>query len=303
MSVTDLHVGIGLGGTAGTQDGPAATRPAVAIPLYKPELTAAEKLSIDRTVEVLAGRDLFLIGPARLDAYLAALCKRYRGRLRHKTFEDRFFAGIKGYNALMRSRNFYESFAGHTHLLIAQTDALVLSDELDHWCGRDYSYIGAPWFVGGSEPREPLEFLGVGNGGFSLRRVSDFVRVLATPRRIPNFIKSRSEGETGLSNLVRRIKHERWFAYNVEPLFPTSNEDVFWGILVPAVCPFFRVPGPEDAIAFAFEVLPRRLYELNGHRLPFGCHAWERCDRPFWEEKLPFLKAQASQPRQAARPG
>lgn len=270
-------------------DHPSAARPAVAIPLYKPELTAAEKLSIDRTVDVLAPRPLYLVGPLRLASHLESLCARYRHQLRFKTFDDRFFAGIKGYNALMRSPTFYRAFSSYSHLLIAQTDALVLSDRLDLWCGRDYSYVGAPWFVGGSEPRQPLEFFGVGNGGFSLRRLDDFLRVLATPRRIPNFLKSRAGDKTGLAALPRRIKHERLFAYNVEPLFPTSNEDHFWGVLVPAVYPFFRVPQPEEAIDFAFEVAPRLLYEMNGHRLPFGCHAWERCDRAFWEEKLAFL--------------
>jgi hypothetical protein len=269
---------------------PGAVNPAVAIPIYKPELSAAEQISVDRTVNVLARWPLFFIGPARLDSYFEALCERYRQRIRYRTFADRYFAGIKGYNSLMRSKDFYQSFSVHSHLLISQTDALVLSDQLSLWCERDFSYVGAPWFVGGSTPRQPLEFLGVGNGGFSLRRIGDFLRVLAEPKRIPNFVKSRSGGRTGLLNLPRRIKHERWFAYNVEPLFPTSNEDVFWGVLVPAVYPFFRVPRPEEAIGFAFEVAPRLLYELNGHELPFGCHAWERCDREFWEEKLAFLK-------------
>jgi hypothetical protein len=274
-------------------DESSANRPAVAIPIYKPELSAAESISIGRTVEVLARWPLFLVGPARLSSHMQTLCARYPSGLRYMTFEDRFFSGIRGYNRLMRSTHFYGSFATYSHVLIAQTDALVLSDQLNSWCERDLSYVAAPWFVGGSKPRQPLEFLGVGNGGFSLRRVSDFLRVLTTPRRIPNFIKSRDGGERGLVNLVRRIKHERLFAYNVEPFFPTSNEDVFWGLLVPAVFPFFRVPKPEDAIAFAFEVAPRLLYELNGHQLPFGCHAWERYDRDFWEEILGFLKTPA----------
>ncbi len=276
-------------------DSRGAIHPAVAIPIYKTELSAAERLSIDRTVDVLAGRPLFLIGPVRLDSHLDALCKRYQQVLQYKTFEDRFFAGIKGYNSLMRSLALYKAFSNHSHLLISQTDALVISDQLDYWCKRDFSYIGAPWFVGGSEPRQPLKFLGVGNGGFSLRRISDFLRVLATPKRIPNFIKSQADGKVGLLGLPRRIKHERWFAYNVEPFFPTSNEDQFWGILVPAVYPFFRVPRPEEAVGFAFEVAPRLLFEMNGHELPFGCHAWERCDREFWEEKLPFLRPYAQE--------
>ena len=270
-----------------------AVCPAVAIPLHKPELTAAETLSIERTCAVLTGHPLFFVGPARLQDYLASMCRRFGTGLGYKTFHDRYFAGIKGYNALMRSIEFYRSFAGHSHLLIAQTDALVISEDLDAWCARGFSYIGAPWFKGGSQPRLPLAFMGIGNGGFSLRRLDDFLRVLATPRRIPNLIKSRAGGTSGLSGLVRRIKHERLLAYNVAPFFPTSNEDFFWGVLVPAACPFFRVPRPEEAVAFAFEAEPRHLYELNGHALPFGCHAWERYDRAFWQEQLPFLSATA----------
>jgi hypothetical protein len=274
-------------------DESSAVRPAIAIPIHKPELSAAERLSIDRAADVLSRWPLFFVGPVRLTPQLEALCGRYQRETQHKTFADRYFSGIKGYNALMRSKCFYRSFADHSHLLIAQTDALVLCDQLQRWCERDYSYVGAPWFVGGSEPRMPLTFLGVGNGGFSLRRVRDFLRVLDTPRRIPDFIKSGGASKGGRRNLLRRAKHERLFAYNVEPFFPRSNEDFFWGLLVPAVFPFFRVPRPEVAIGFAFEAAPRVLYELNGHELPFGCHAWERYDRAFWEEQLPFLRALA----------
>ncbi|MFY9514371.1 MAG: DUF5672 family protein [Rubrivivax sp.] len=270
-----------------------AIRPAVAIPIYKTELSAAETLSIERSVEVLARWPVFVIGPARLSTHLDGLRQRFGQRLQVKTFEDRYFAGIKGYNRLMRSRDFYQAFAANSHLLLAQTDALVISDELESWCMRDFSYVGAPWFVGGNRPQLPLRFWGVGNGGFSLRRVDDFLRVLQTPRHIPNFVKSRARGDRGFANLVRRIKHERCLAYNVEPFFPSSNEDLFWGVLVPAACAFFRVPSPEEAIGFAFEVAPGHLYEMNANRLPFGCHAWERFEQDFWKEKLPFLASLA----------
>lgn len=274
-------------------ENPAAPRPAVAIPLYKTVLSAAEQVSLERSVEVLGRHPLFIVGPERLTEALRALCRRFGSRLQLKTFPDRFFAGIKGYNALMLSRDFYRDFPGHSHVLIAQTDALVIADELDAWCAGDYAYVGAPWFVGGSEPRQPLEFYGIGNGGFSLRRLADFERVLATPMRIPNFIKSRSCGSGGIVNAVRRLKHEWLFAYTVRPFFPTSNEDFFWGMLVPAACPSFRVPTFEVAMRFAFEAVPGTLYELNGRRLPFGCHAWERYEPAFWLEHLPFLQAVA----------
>jgi len=266
-----------------------AIRPAVAIPIYKTELSAAETLSIERSVEVLSRWPVFFIGPARLSAHLDGLRRRFGPHLQVRTFDDRYFAGIKGYNRLMRSGTFYRAFAANSHLLLAQTDALVISDQLESWCARDFSYVGAPWFVGGHRPQLPLRFWGVGNGGFSLRRIDDFRRVLQTPRHIPNFVKARARGDRGFVNLVRRIKHERCLAYNVEPLFPSSNEDLFWGVLVPAACPFFRVPTPEQAVGFAFEVAPGHLYAMNANRLPFGCHAWERFEQDFWKEKLPFL--------------
>ena len=268
---------------------PSANRPVVVIPIYKGALSATEKLSVDQAVEMMGQHAICFIGPRHQHLHLARLCQHYGRQVQSTAFDDRYFAGIKGYNSLMRSRGFYAAFSAYSHILIAQTDTLVLRDELEAWCQQDYAYIGAPWFVGGSQPRQPLEFLGVGNGGFSLRRIADFLRVLGKPRHIPNFIKSHKGGLDGQGSLVRRFKHAWLLAYNFEPLFPTSNEDFFWGILVPAACPFFRVPGLAAASRFAFEVEPRHLYALNGGQLPFGCHAWERYDRDFWLQVLPEL--------------
>lgn len=273
------------------QNSPASDRPLVLIPLYKSALSAAEKLSVERAVNTLGQHAIRFIGPRHLQPELAVWAQHYGPRVQSTVFDDRHFTGIKSYNSLMRSRGFYAAFSEFSHILIAQTDTLVLRDELEAWCGRGYAYIGAPWFVGGSQPQRPLQFLGVGNGGFSLRRVADFLRVLERPRRIPNFIKSRRRETRGRSSGVRRLKHEWLLAYNFEPLFPTSNEDFFWGILVPAACPFFRVPGLADASRFAFEVEPRHLYALTGEQLPFGCHAWERYDRDFWLQVLPELRS------------
>ena len=43
---------------------------------------------------------------------------------------------------------------------------------------------------------------------------------------------------------------------------------------------------PREALEFSFELAPRYCFMMNGRRLPFGCHAWFRYDREFWE---PFL--------------
>ena len=72
-------------------------------------------------------------------------------------------------------------------MLILQTDAIILRDELDYWCAQPFDYIGAPWrsnlkihlntgrFSGGNEQQINLH---VGNGGLSLRRVNKCLSAL-----------------------------------------------------------------------------------------------------------------------------
>jgi hypothetical protein len=64
------------------------------------------------------------------------------------------------------------------------------------------------------------------------------------------------------------------------------NEDVFWAIEASKFDPSFRVAPAEEAFPFAFEVSPRWSLEQTSGRLPFGCHAWARYDRDFWEGML-----------------
>ena len=86
----------------------------------------------------------------------------------------------------MLSSVFYQEFEQYQYVLIAQTDSLVFSDDLNIWAEKGYSYIGAPWFEGYTQPTQPLRLTAVGNGGFSLRNVQDFLRVLNRPRIFKN---------------------------------------------------------------------------------------------------------------------
>jgi glycosyltransferase involved in cell wall biosynthesis len=64
------------------------------------------------------------------------------------------------------------------------------------------------------------------------------------------------------------------------------NEDVFWSVYVPNVLPFFNVPDVATAARFSLELYPRLGFEMNGHVLPFGCHAWEKWDPEFWHAHI-----------------
>jgi hypothetical protein len=268
---------------------------AVVVPVYRPLTDPAEILSLEQTLDILADYPVYLVGPVSLQNYFNQLRLDTNSRLQQILFADHYFASIDGYNDLLLSRKFYQAFASFQHILIVQTDALVLSDKLDYWCAKGYSYVGAPWFNGFTKPTLPLTLNSVGNGGFSLRRVPDFLKVLSRPRIFKNVLMQSWPGSIA-SNTYRYLKDYHSFVYNDTHINIDVNEDLFWGLFVPAQCNFFRVPQPAEALAFAFEAHPDFLYELTDRTFPFGCHAWQRYMPEWWIKAI-----DASNPIFAAR--
>ncbi len=255
----------------------------IIIPLYKMELTKQEKFSITNTLKVLSKWDIFFIAPYQLKPHIDRLHIPLATN-RCIFFENKYFKSITGYNRLLMSRFFYERFAGYEFMLIVQTDAIVISDQLDLWCSKNYSYVGAPWFEGLDKPIKPYKLIGVGNGGFSLRKIHDFIAALSDFKYIPNNItafKKRSSRK-----LIKIIQDNYIYSYNFHPFLPDINEDVFWGILIPRSIPTFTVPTVQEAAMFSFEVCPEYLFQMTKESLPFGCHAWEKYNKKFWKEKL-----------------
>jgi hypothetical protein len=220
----------------------------VIIPLYKTDLTKQEVFSIEKTVSTLSNWNIVFVGPKRLAAWIEKLKQRLSKKIKLEVFDDFYFSSVAGYNRLLSSSFFYERFIQYEYILISQTDALIIQDDLSYWCDRGFSYIGAPWFEGFDIPTAPLRMLGVGNGGLSLRRVSDFLRVLSRIRYIPD-TRPKCVG----NKLIRFTKHIAKyfiFSYNRYPFLPLVNEDFFWGGLVPLRCEFFTIPDPVEAAFF-----------------------------------------------------
>ena len=254
---------------------------AVIVPVYKKFMSKSEFYSFQRTVRLLDNKTVYIVAPVSLKNQLSRF--KY-DNVQFAYFENKYFSSISSYNRMLTSLFFYQYFSSFKYILIVQLDALVIQNSLDQWCKLGFSYIGSPWFEGFDFPRKPLRFFGIGNGGFSLRKVSDFIRVLDKIRYVPNYLYEKSEFRT--INFLKYIKNNLLFAYNKYPFIPLINEDFFWSCLVPQRCSFFNIPSVDEAIGFAFEAEPRFLYEMSGNVLPFGCHAWEKFDRDFWIDKL-----------------
>lgn len=236
---------------------------AVLIPIYQAELTLEEKASLKQCVAVLNKYPAILVKPEKLD--VTFIQKEYPD-LQAVSFSDDYFTGTDAYNRLLVSIDFYKTFQTYEYVLIYQLDAFVFKDELEQWCQKGYDYIGAPSFhwseldaLPASEKDKFSNALSsrrlVLNGGLSLRKISSFIRYL---------------------NIYNRF-YKPW----------KGNEDMLFSQDATRLIPmklFLKLPSWQEALLFAFEKSPEASYELTGHKLPFGCHAWQRYDPQFWSK-------------------
>jgi len=257
---------------------------AVVVPAYRAHLTEEEAISLSACRKHLDNYSLCFAIPGSLP--------RPSWLRSHETvtrFPDKYFTYPYGYNRLLMSQLFYRAFDRFEYILIYQLDCLVFRDELSAWCAQEFDYVGAPWFDDYLSPGENRWT--VGNGGFSLRKVSSALKVLNLPIRrgelypIPMPGHPQPRGVAWLLINIRRRIRQHVGQWRVEDELDncSDNEDRFWSFVAPRVYPDFRIPTAETALGFAFEMNPRECLHKNKGRLPFGCHAWAKVDRTFWE--------------------
>ena len=264
---------------------------AIVVPMHnRAELTADEQISFEHLRHYLGAYDKYLVVPDSLTIDLPG-CSL-------KRFGDEFFGSVAANTRLLLSEDFYRSFTEYQYILIYHLDALVFSDQLLAWCDTGLDYIGPPWLQCEDSPW--VKEARVGNGGFSLRKIESFlkvfrsnvywmepdeywrekyagsslpIRLLNSPRRL---LKCFSRFNSA------RLEMARW---HLRP-DGTKNEDHFWSDRAKHYVPDFKVASLEEGLRFAFEVAPRLCFKLAHGEMPFGCHAWPRYDRTFWEPHL-----------------
>src|ERR1051326_3722640 len=262
---------------------------AVVIPLSnREELTPDEEISLRHVVHFLGQYDKFLVIPQSLNvAYPGFGIKR---------FPTKFFGSVAAHTKLMLSRRFYKAFQEYKYILLYHPDALVFSDQLLHWCDTGLDYIGAPFLPCPDAPWVTAPR--VGNGGFSLRKIESFLKVIDSPKYAVEpaeyweaFYAAKPKYVQYLHLPRRYLKYlhtfnsARWEMSKMH-LVDWRHEDLFWSDEAVKYYPDFRVAAVDLGLRFAFEVDPRHCFELTNYTLPFGCHAWPKYDRSFWEPYL-----------------
>jgi hypothetical protein len=178
----------------------------------------------------------------------------------------------------------------YEYILIYQLDSYVFKDDLNYWLTKKYSYVGAPWLESNCMYNFYDNYLPIGNGGFSLRKVDDFIKVLSSRKpAFPFLFCRRLEGRWYVINTWIRAFKAYFFLYRYNKLYRTApiNEDSIISIL-PVKFNTFYVPEINEALKFSFDSSPKIAFNLNKKCLPFGCHAWPRNDIEFWSQFIQY---------------
>lgn len=231
------------------------------IPIYKEKLSPIEEFSIEYSLNYLPTKRVIFICPERLNT------QYYQEKFKISNFEryqNEFFESVPGYSRLLLTKDFYKQYSKNEFILILQTDAVLIKDNLNQWLNSKYDYIGAPW-------SEKFECMlkwdihstnnyqiktSVGNGGLSLRRIKATIDLISEfPEAVDYFIKSK------------------------------SSEDLFFSTCGMASDSFI-IPNEIVASKFSMETNPTYYYGVNGNTVPFGGHAWWKYDPQFWITKF-----------------
>jgi hypothetical protein len=273
----------------------------VVIPVHSEAPTKLELLSFAQCLNVLHKHPIYIIAPLglNLDAY-----RRVNGQFTVKYIDPVWLSSYQKYNNLKCSFYFYNLFRDYNYLLTYELDAYVFQDDLLSWCDKGYDYIGAPWIKSYSQPKNRLEFNGVGNSGFSLRKVKSCLNVLNELSYLEELEQYQFLNLKGLlprlpkiiGKLIRKRNNSSFFERNF-----VGHEDGFWCIYAkqrlnnfksyPYLQLFFSklvvnnylIADEEEAIKFSFEECPQILFKINNNSLPFGCHAWAKYEPDFWK--------------------
>lgn len=269
---------------------------AIVVPLSnRPDLLPDEVVSLRHLRHFLGGYDKFLVAPPDSEIRIEGF--------QSKDFPARFFGSVAAHNRLLDSPRFYREFLDYEFIFFYHLDSLVFSDQLAEWCSADLDYIGPPWIICDDYPW--LKRPRVGNGGFTLLRVTSALRVLTNRHRkepgtywldlfthsAPAWLVRGLQGfQTRFPNVAPVNRLLREWRESQDPAPHGRNNDIFWSDKAVKYLPEFKIATLEEGLRFGFEAAPRTCFEMNGGVIPFGCHAWGRYDREFW---TPFLLSES----------
>lgn len=249
-------------------------------------LSNDEIISLKHLNDHLGRHSIYFIAPEG--------CTISPGRHTMMFFQKRYFGSTISHGKLLRSIRFYMLFKKFKYIFFYHLDSLVFSSDLDRWCDRDFDYIGSPWLQCADSPW--VAHARIGNGGFALLKIQSAVKILSKYYQhkqhvywIEYIIASKitsilCEFMRIFPGMNQTMTARFWkFMNTLDDQLLNQNNDIFWSDVATRLDPSFHVASFEDGVAFAFEACPEDCFVMNNYQIPFGCHAWNKYNKIFWD--------------------
>jgi hypothetical protein len=249
----------------------------VLIPCHKQVLNSRENKSLKRCLEILKNYKIVLLIPDSIP-FLKTDVDLFQTKI--IKIHKKHFENVYSYNKLKTSAFLYKKFSSYKFILTYELDSWIFKDDLNRWCQYNFDYIGAPWFKGFSDDNTYM-FNGVGNSGFSLRKVDKMLEIFCdykNPFFEKNVLKKKIKNVFGW--IYYKIIKENYFIQNSVGF----HEDTLINSLKDSK--MINIPNELTALKFSFEMHPSYLYKLNNDKLPMGCHGWEKYEPDFWSKYI-----------------
>jgi len=277
----------------------------IVVPIYK-NPTPDELVSLERCCEILGNYEHAIVCPKSFDlSVYYKIWGYFNLQFKEERFEDYYFSSILGYNKLTLSKYFYERFSPYEYMLIYQPDAYVFRDDLDLWVSKGYDYVGAPFVENPLNLSDKsYDMLLVGNGGFSLRRISFFINFFHSYKNVYSLRYVASS-----LNIIHKpsrclLLFLMMLGWRNKPASAAYNwwrkglaEDIFWTLELNNSNFKPYCPSGQEALSFGFEKFPSKYFDILG-KLPMGCHAWPRNEyHTFWIHHIDTVPKSVSEMR------
>lgn len=240
----------------------------IVIPVYKEHLETYERISLTRLWNMIgrSGYDVYLIHPKTID--IKEYLDIYKNLI-SLPISDSWFTSLATYSKLCMSYNFYDLFYNYKYMYIFQLDVYLFEDRLSHWCNMRYDYVGGPIFSkisGWKLENENGEYEPqVGNGGFSLRRISTF-KELTDPNG--SFRKNYDITDEKISKIYIE---DKYFCNTLNKVYD------------------LEVPSWIEALSFSWDQSLDFIWNnLKIRSLPMACHGFNKFP-DFWKVHIPEL--------------
>jgi hypothetical protein len=259
----------------------------VIIPVHKPSLTADEQVSLKACKARLHKYDCYLIFPEGMNISSYTLIFE---NLLLCPVEPSWLSSVENYNKMKLSLNFYKKFTEYKSMLTYELDAYIFDAAIESTNALTFDYIGAPFYEGYWEAKPGAGFMQGCNSGFSIRNIQACIDVLNGMKKysfrwfLYQIFLSRMRPLRLKLNELTNKKYEVFITGRFGFYFADFhiNEDVVWSEIIPQLFPSFKVADPLSALKFSFEYNLEQSLELNGGKLPLGCHAWYK-HHDFWK--------------------